>query len=1002
MATRVSNHVFGKYEKIRRIAQGGMGEVFLARQKGMAGFDRLVILKTLKGALAKEQGFVDQFLDEARVAATLNHPNIVSIYEVGQHEGIYFIAMEFIGGVDLAQLWVSAAKKKVGLPFQVSVQVAHDTALGLDHAHAAKDMSGKPLNVVHRDISPQNIMVRGDGVTKVVDFGIAKAQNRITQTAVGTVKGKLQYMSPEQVRGEPLSGKSDQFALGTVLWEMCTGKRLFKAKTEVDTLNKILQDPIPLPSDVVPNFPADLERVIARMLERDADKRYNSLQDAADHLRAYLEREGSGHGAVARFVRDVCGDDLDQVTEDLTPQLTQNRRAVKDDTLLDGAPATSLDPSDPSSMSSVNEPSFIRVRSSGAEARLDDENAMEQWVLDGKLSREDSMSLDGDVWMRLGDVPHLLPLFAKADRRRAEEIEAAVERELPVVHLDDDPQVLAQADDDPSPAFSLPQSQGFGAPRTQAPLQPFEAPAPALSQPPTPAQAGLLQGPSSMGAFPVNAPMSTGPMAGVAPVPSSGGTPPTGYASGQFEPFADEFQPYVAPKKASSAKLILGGVFVALVGAFGGLYFLAPATAKKMIAAVMPSTADVLPPALRTDHRATLRTALDAVSQQEPSVATHTALALLHANLASIDAEVARLVEVDDTAAAVKAAKDARASATAHRVKAYKAATAARSLDPTSTAASLAMATYQATRGAHSEMQADLDAIGNDGALRAEGDVVALSSRVHAALSESGDLGPLLDAARAARNTHPSDERVRYLLVALLVENAADAKGSKRKKSAWGEAEHELQRALLVHADDERYQLLRKRVPAHHRQKKAKPVVANAGDAKVVPGKKPAGSVDKGKSAVDTSTPDASASKPDHKTPDKTPDKADKPEKKEESFKTLLAAGKRAQKRGAPYRAVKLLQKALKKKSTGKGAIEARLSMGWAYVDMGKNRKAIASFEKVLDAAPRKSEAVFGLAEALRYDDQGKAAVRAYEQYLKMSPSGPDAAVARRAIKALK
>ena len=234
--------VFGKYEKIRRIAQGGMGEVFLARQTGV--LDRLAILKALRPDLAKEKEFVEQFLDEARVAATLNHPNIVAIYDVGDWNGVYYIAMEYIAGEDLSKLWYAAAKAGVGLPFQVSVRIVMEAGLGLDHAHRAKDVRGSPLNIVHRDISPQNIMVRADGVTKLVDFGIAKAANKSSRTQAGMVKGKLQYMSPEQVRGEQLDGRSDQFSLGIVIWEMCTGRRLFKADSEINTLQKILQNPI--------------------------------------------------------------------------------------------------------------------------------------------------------------------------------------------------------------------------------------------------------------------------------------------------------------------------------------------------------------------------------------------------------------------------------------------------------------------------------------------------------------------------------------------------------------------------------------------------------------------------------------------------------------------------------------------------------------------------------------------------------------------------------------
>jgi len=297
-----------------------MGEVFLARQTGVA-VDRLVILKSLLPELAEQEGFIDQFLDEARVAATLNHPNIVAIYEVGLWNGVYFIAMEYIHGCDLSRLQKSAAKKRLVLPFQVSARMIHDSCLGLDHAHFAKDMQGNSLNIVHRDISPQNIMVRLDGVAKVVDFGIAKASNRSTRTATGMLKGKLQYMPPEQVQGAELDGRSDQFALGVCLWEMCTGQRLFKAENDIQTLTKILKDPVPQPSSIISGFPPDLEAVIMRMLQRNPAHRYPRLNDAARDLKSYLESSSrvAGEQEVAEFVQKAVGDDLEKNTQNLTP-----------------------------------------------------------------------------------------------------------------------------------------------------------------------------------------------------------------------------------------------------------------------------------------------------------------------------------------------------------------------------------------------------------------------------------------------------------------------------------------------------------------------------------------------------------------------------------------------------------------------------------------------------------------------------------------------------------
>lgn len=300
-----------------------MGEIFLARQTGVAGFDRLVILKSLLPDLAEQTGLVDQFLDEARVAAMLNHPNIVSIYEVGEWGGLYFIAMEYIRGDNLSRLMQATITSRIRMPPLVPLRVVHDAALGLDHAHHAVDTDGKPLNIVHRDIGLQNIMVRADGVAKVVDFGIAHAANRSTRTRTGMVKGKLQYMSPEQVAGKDLDGRSDQFSLGIVLWELLTQRRLFKGDNEFLTMQKLLADPIPPPSSVVPAIPADVDAVVMRALQRDREERYPNCGDVAGDLAKVIERlrgtGATGQKVVATFVERALGDKLADATRDLTP-----------------------------------------------------------------------------------------------------------------------------------------------------------------------------------------------------------------------------------------------------------------------------------------------------------------------------------------------------------------------------------------------------------------------------------------------------------------------------------------------------------------------------------------------------------------------------------------------------------------------------------------------------------------------------------------------------------
>ena len=317
-----ANLIFGKYELIRRLALGGMGEVFLARQTGgVSGTERLVILKSLLPELAEQEGFVDQFLDEARVAAKLNHPNIVQMFEAGLWNGMYFIAMEYIRGDNLSRIQKVARVKGVPVPIHLVVRIARDALLGLGHAHTAIDeMTGKPLRVVHRDVSPQNIMVRIDGVTKLVDFGIAKAANKLDRTKTGVLKGKLQFMSPEQVTGEEVDARTDQFAMGVVLWELLTGTRLFQGENEIQILRAVTQQPILPPSSVVPGIPPDLEAVVMRMLERDRTRRYASCAEAAEELAAWLS-QGSrrvSEADVAVFVTRVVGDAVDEATRNVS------------------------------------------------------------------------------------------------------------------------------------------------------------------------------------------------------------------------------------------------------------------------------------------------------------------------------------------------------------------------------------------------------------------------------------------------------------------------------------------------------------------------------------------------------------------------------------------------------------------------------------------------------------------------------------------------------------
>lgn len=294
----VGELVFDRYAIVSKLAAGGMGEVFLAQQRGLPGFEREVILKSLLPEREGDAGAVSAFLDEARVLATLNHPNLVSLYDVGTWKGTHFLAMELIRGKDLAALLRDAADEGRAVPPEVAAIIIRDAAAGLHHAHQARDSAGRPLNIIHRDISPQNIMVRLDGLTKVLDFGIARSESRQSgATAPGWIKGKLPYMAPEQLLGSELTASVDQYALGICLWELLTGRRLFQTTAE----NRF--EVVESPRSVRPDLPEALVEVTCRMLEPDAANRFSSCEKVVRALDAWLSQaEIEGHAAVAEYL----------------------------------------------------------------------------------------------------------------------------------------------------------------------------------------------------------------------------------------------------------------------------------------------------------------------------------------------------------------------------------------------------------------------------------------------------------------------------------------------------------------------------------------------------------------------------------------------------------------------------------------------------------------------------------------------------------------------------
>lgn len=278
---------FGKYTLIRKLAVGGMAELFLALQRSMAGFEKLVVVKRVLPKLVQDTGFIEMLLDEARIAATLNHPNVAHIYDVGVHDGEYFIAMEHIHGEDLRSIVRQMKKENVtSFPLEHALAIVLGCCKGLVYAHDKRDLDGEQMNIVHRDVSPQNILVTFSGDVKLVDFGIAKAgRSKEEDTKSGQLKGKVPYMSPEQAQGFELDRRSDIFSLGVILFELCTGRRLFRGPNEMETLKRIVEGTYPAPRALNPNLSPRLESIIQRALAKDTSERYQSAQ----HLQADLE-----------------------------------------------------------------------------------------------------------------------------------------------------------------------------------------------------------------------------------------------------------------------------------------------------------------------------------------------------------------------------------------------------------------------------------------------------------------------------------------------------------------------------------------------------------------------------------------------------------------------------------------------------------------------------------------------------------------------------------------
>ena len=335
---------FGRYTLLQRLGAGGMAEVFLAEQSGIAGFEKRVVLKRILPHLNQDQSFVKMFLQEARFAARVHHSNVVQIYDVGQVEDKHFIAMEYVEGWDLSQIVAFAFRAQRPFPFHVVARICAEIGRALHAAHSVRDVRGNPAPIIHRDVSPHNILMSVEGAVKLTDFGIAKAIDSATFTPTSTIKGKTGYIAPEAALSgaQTIDIRADLFSLGVIMWELFTLDRLFRRDSDYATLHAVLHAPIPSVRERRPDTPIELASVVQRALARNADQRFQSAGEIVDALEAYIAAGGVkvNEAALADYLRDLAAAGaLPHVTsrsgEEVTSQLeatpTQQPRAELED-----------------------------------------------------------------------------------------------------------------------------------------------------------------------------------------------------------------------------------------------------------------------------------------------------------------------------------------------------------------------------------------------------------------------------------------------------------------------------------------------------------------------------------------------------------------------------------------------------------------------------------------------------------------------------------------------
>jgi serine/threonine-protein kinase len=337
-----------RYRVLKRLASGGMAEVFVAESAGIEGFRKQVAIKRVLPQLSKKEQFIAMFLDEARLSAHLSHSNVVSVFDIGVGDGTYFIVMEYVDGADLKAVMEHQRKLGRPLPVQVAVYVATKICQGLAYAHDLTTTDGKPLQIVHRDITPANVLITRYGEVKIVDFGLAKASSQLAASDAGVIKGKFGYLAPETVMEQPVDRRVDIFAVGIILWEMLAGKRLFLGESDFHTVRLVRDAVIPALAPHNRSVPPELEEMLRGALARNPEDRYQDARDLGHDLTRFLFHYGRpvDDSSVADLVRSAIGgtalpsvDGTQKIAELIDLVLLEFRSLTKDEPAADAVPS---------------------------------------------------------------------------------------------------------------------------------------------------------------------------------------------------------------------------------------------------------------------------------------------------------------------------------------------------------------------------------------------------------------------------------------------------------------------------------------------------------------------------------------------------------------------------------------------------------------------------------------------------------------------------------------